>query len=268
MCRCTYAGTRHNYLTFALLWLVALSGIGCVGPKRLVYFQNLPGQAETVLPKLSASVIQPGDLLAVEVSSLNPEASAFFNPYAAQLAVQPNFNLSTTPLPPAIGYTVAVDSTITLPLIGKTKVAGLTSGAAADRIHQKLNAYLKEPTVNVRNLNFRVTVLGEVARPALFNIAGERITLPQALGLAGDLTIYGRRDNVLVVREENGQRTYARLDLTRPDVFQSPYYHLHANDVVYVEPGRARVASTNPIYQVVPILLSALSFVAIIVTNR
>jgi polysaccharide export outer membrane protein len=138
---------------------------------------------------------------------------------------------------------------------------------AASQIQTRLKDYLKEPTVSLRNLNFRITVLGEVARPSLFNISNEQISLPEALGLAGDLTVYGRRDNVLVIREENGKRTSVRLDLTRRDVFQSPYYYLHPNDVVYVEPVKARVASVDRVYQITPIVLSALSFLAIIASR-
>lgn len=249
-----------------LLGLGALPG--CVSPKQLVYFQDLSSQTDPLRLKPFTTTAQPGDLLSVQVSSLNPEASLFFNPYAAQLNAAQNGVNATTPLPANTGYLVAPDSTITLPLVGKVLVGGQTNVQTAERIRVKLKDYLKEPTISVRNLNFRVTILGEVARPSFFNITNEQITLPEALGLAGDLTIYGRRDNVLIVREENGQRTYARLDLTKRDVFQSPYYYLHPNDVVYVEPGKSRVASTDQFYRVVPIALSTLSVIAIILTRR
>ncbi|GAB3562995.1 polysaccharide biosynthesis/export family protein [Spirosoma luteolum] len=250
-------------LAVAGLSLASLSG--CVSPKQLVYFQDLSSRPDALLQKPFSPAIQPGDLLSIQVSSLNPEASAFFNPYMLQTMQQPQQQLSaTTPLPATPGYVVNPDSTVTLPLIGLVRVAGLTNTTAAEQIRTRLKPYLKEPTVSVRNLNFRITVLGEVARPSLFNVANERITLPEALGLAGDLTIYGRRDNVLVVREENGQRTYQRLDMTKRDVFLSPYYYLHPNDVVYVEPSKARVASADRFYQTMPIILSALSFIAII----
>lgn len=259
--------TINSLIRFFLYFLLITPILtGCMSTKQLAYFQNLSSQSDSLLLKPYAAPILTGDLLAVEVSSLNPEASAYLNPYTTQRtgqAYNPN-----APLPATDGYAVATDSTISLPLAGKLTVAGLTNEQAAARIQQKLRQYLKEPTVSVRNLNFRITVLGEVMRPSLFTISNERITLPQALGLAGDLTIYGRRENVLVVREEGGRRTYTRLDLTKREVFQSPYYYLHPNDVVYVEPGKSRAASTNMLYQIVPIVLSALSFVAIIVTNR
>ncbi len=248
---------------FLLVWLS-----GCVSPKQLVYFQDISSTPDSIRLAPFSATIRPGDLLSVQVSSLNPEASAFFNPHPAQpLTAAPSTLNSTTPLPAYNGYLVAPDNTITLPLIGKVAVAGLTNVQAASQIQTRLKDYLKEPTVSLRNLNFRITVLGEVARPSLFNISNEQISLPEALGLAGDLTVYGRRDNVLVIREENGKRTSVRLDLTRRDVFQSPYYYLHPNDVVYVEPVKARVASVDRVYQITPIVLSALSFLAIIASR-
>lgn len=248
---------------FLLVWLS-----GCVSPKQLVYFQDISSTPDSIRLAPFSATIRPGDLLSVQVSSLNPEASAFFNPHPAQpLTAAPSTLNSTTPLPAYNGYLVAPDNTITLPLIGKVVVAGLTNVQAASQIQTRLKDYLKEPTVSLRNLNFRITVLGEVARPSLFNISNEQISLPEALGLAGDLTVYGRRDNVLVIREENGKRTSVRLDLTRRDVFQSPYYYLHPNDVVYVEPVKARVASVDRVYQITPIVLSALSFLAIIASR-
>jgi polysaccharide export outer membrane protein len=212
--------------------------------------------------------IQPGDILSIQVSSLNPEASSFFNPYAA-LAIadrgsaQPMVT-SATPLPAQNGYLVDNMGTIELPVLGKVTVAGRTASEVKDRLRESLKEYLKEPTVNIRNLNFRISVMGEVLRPSLFTIPNERITLLEALSLSGDVTIYGRRENVLIIREENGRRTFGRVDLTRRDLFSSPYYYLHPNDVVYVEPGKARAATADRTNQLLPIVLSGLSFLAII----
>ncbi|WP_229364417.1 polysaccharide biosynthesis/export family protein [Fibrella aestuarina] len=243
--------------------------MSCVNSRELVYFQDLTSRVDSARQQAYAAAVRPGDVLSILVSSLSPEASSFFNPYAMQQAMagQAMQTNPTTPIAASPGYLVAADGTITVPLLGAVPVAGKTNVQIANLLRDKLKTYLKEPTVSVRNQNFRVTVLGEVARPSLFNIANEQITLPEALGLAGDLTIFGRRDNVLVVREENGQRTYARLDLTKRDVFQSPYYHLHPNDVIYVEPSKTRVAATDRFYQITPLILSALSFIAIIATR-
>ena len=247
---------------FCLLFLDS-----CTSARKLTYFQSTTGQEDTLsIAQPFVPVIKKSDVLAIQVSSLNSEASAYFNPAAAAEAgstITPTNPLARTP-----GYLVDTDGTVRLPLVGQVPVENLTNADAAKLIQSKLTPYLKEPTVNVRNLNFKVSVLGEVARPALFTIPNEQITLPEALGLAGDLTIYGRRDNVLVVREVGDKRVFARLDLTRRDAFQSPYYSLHPNDVVYVEPGKARVTSVDRAYQLAPILIGILSLLAIIATRR
>lgn len=255
--------------SFALIVLVFSQLLtACVSTKQLSYFQNAPGIHDTMtLTTRYEPVVQAGDVLSVQVSSLNPEATTFFNPYA-NFAVTERLpqttNNSTTPLPPVTGYLVDNAGNIELPVLGKVAVAGQTTAQVRDRLRDKLREYLKEPTVNVRNQNFRISVMGEVARPSLFTIPNEQINLLEALSLAGDVTIYGKRENVLVIREENGVRTFTRLDLTRRDLFNSPYYHLHPNDVVYVEPGRARAALADRTNQVLPLALSGLSFLAII----
>lgn len=244
---------------------------GCISSKELALYQSdVAGKDTIALAPRYIPTIKAGDVLSVQVSSLSPEATAFFNPYATITMAErggQQTTTPTTPLPYTPGYLVNEDGKIELPLIGPQAVLGLTNTQAAAQIRQKLLDYLKEPTVNVRNLNFQIAISGEVARPSLFSIPNEQISLPAALGLAGDITIYGRRDNVLIIREENGQRTFNRVDLTKRDVFKSPYYYLRPNDVVYIEPGKARVANADRTYQTLPIILSALSFIAIIASR-
>lgn len=257
------------------LWIIGLCAClsSCISSKELVLYQANEAGKDSVLAPAPRFVqtIKAGDVLSVQVSSLSPEATAFFNPYASismtERAGVTQQVTPTTPIPYTPGYVVNEEGKIELPLIGQQTVQGLTNTQAAALIQQKLLDFLKEPTVNVRNLNFQIAVSGEVARPSLFTIPNGQISLPAALGLAGDITIYGRRTNVLIIREENGQRTFNRVDLTKRDVFKSPYYYLHPNDVVYVEPGKARVANADRTYQLLPIILSALSFVAIIVSR-
>lgn len=264
---------RGRCLRVALLSF-AISGqllTSCVSSKRLAYFQEGANRlnAQTIAVRYTPT-IQPGDILSVQVSSLNPEASTFFNPYATfAVADRPTQPLTggTTPLPPANGFLVDHTGAIELPVLGKVNVAGQTTAQIKDRLRESLKEYLKEPTVNIRNLNFRISVMGEVTRPSLFTIPNEQITILEALSLAGDVTIFGRRENVLIIREENGKRSFATVDLTRRDLFTSPYYYLHPNDVVYVEPGRVRAATADRTTQLAPIVLSALSFLAIIVSR-
>ncbi|WP_080240491.1 polysaccharide biosynthesis/export family protein [Spirosoma rigui] len=248
-----------------LVWV--LTGEACTSARKLVYFQGQSiGEDTIAIPEPYVPTIKKGDVLAIQVSSLNAEASVYFNPVS--VAGSNNTANGTNPLASTPGYLVASDGTIKLPLIGQLPVVDQTTTQVADLIAVKLKNYLKEPTVNVRNQNFRISVLGEVARPALFTIPNEHISIPEALGLAGDLTIYGRRDNVLVIREEGGKRIFTRIDLTHRDAFRSPYYSLHPNDVVYVEPGKARVTSVDRSYQLAPVLIGILSLIAIIVTRQ
>ena len=262
--------------SLSLLVVVLLAGsqflTGCVQTKQLAYFQGEPNRMDTLtvaaryVPK-----IQSGDVLSVQVSSLNPEASSFFNPYmslaiADRGGMQP-MATTATPLPAQSGYLVDDSGTIELPVLGKIAVAGQTTTQVKNRLREALKEHLKEPTVNIRNLNFRISVMGEVMRPSLFTIPNEQITLLEALSLSGDVTIYGRRENVLIIREENGKRTFARVDLTRRDLFSSPYYYLHPSDVVYVEPGKVRAATANRNNQLMPVVLSGLSVAAIILSR-
>jgi polysaccharide export outer membrane protein len=253
---------------FIGLW-VCLTG--CISSKELVLYQKSGRNKDTiVIAPRYIPTIKVGDVLSVQVSSLSLEATALFNPYAGIAATTGSAAMQSTatnPMPYQAGYLVNEEGQIEFPLIGKLAVLGQTNAQASRQIRQRLLDYLKEPTVNVRNLNFQISVTGEVARPSLFSIPNEQITLPAALGLAGDITIYGKRTNVLVIREENGQRTFNHIDLTRRDLFQSPFYYLHPNDVVYVEPGKARIANADRTYLLLPIILSALSIIAIVVTR-
>lgn len=262
------------YLLFFLSTLNLLGLLtGCVSSQKVIYFQGsqVDQDVERIkLPESYIPVIKAGDILSIQVSSLNAEASVMFNPYAPMSAVSARNGQQTNVngLPETPGYLVSPAGQVDLPLVGLQVVGGLTVAEAGKLIREKLQTYLKEPTVNVRNQNFRVSVLGEVARPSLFTIPNDRITLLEALSLAGDITIYGKRDNVLLIREEDGNKTFVRIDLTKRDLFRSPYYYLHPNDVLYVEPGKARITNADQFYQLAPTLLSALSFIAIILTRR
>lgn len=264
----THQNNSKRIGTYVLALIAGIMLISsCTPVKKLAYFQST-GSREDTLTVAPAYVptIRKGDMLSVQVSSLNAEASGYFNP-AAVADNNTTLNATTNPLARQTGYLVAPDGTIKLPLIGQLTVEGLSNAAAGDLIASKLKVYLKEPTVIVRNTNFRISVLGEVARPSLFTIPNEQITLPEALGLAGDLTIYGRRDNVLVIRDEGDKRIFARLDMTRRDTFKSPYYSLRPNDIIYVEPGKARATSVDRAYLIAPIVTGVLSLLAIIATR-
>ncbi len=250
----------------ALLFLIAVIHTACVQTKEITYFQpkNLTSDIEKVnLNEQLVIKLQPGDIIKVFVNSLSPEANTVFNIFP-ETQTQMNQVNSTIP---AIGFLVDSEGAIILPLAGKMIVGGLSSKDAADLISKKLEKYLEQPTVSVRLMNFKISVLGEVARPSLYSITNERVTLPEALSLAGDLTIYGKRQNVLIIREVDGKREFARIDLTQRDFFTSPYYYLRPNDIVYVEPLKGKLTSTSRAVQLAPIAISLLTFLTIITQN-
>jgi polysaccharide export outer membrane protein len=155
-----------------------------------------------------------------------------------------------------------------VPLIGRIMVKGLTTSDVKNRIKSEVSTFLKDPIVSVRLQNFKVTVLGEVNRPANYIVPNERVSLLDALGMAGDLTIYGRRENVLLVREQDGKKTLTRLNLNRSNLFQSPYYYLQQNDIVYVEPTKSKAEGSDlAAARKVSIITSLASLAIIIVTQ-
>ncbi len=188
--------------------------------------------------------IQINDLLSIKISSLNPADGAMINggggASTSGAGVSAGANTG--------GYLVNSSGKVELPLIGFVKAIGLNRGQLEDSISARMKAYIKDPVVQVRFLNFHVTVLGDVGRPGELVPPTERFTLLEALGESGDLRITGRRDNVMVIREKNGKRQVGRVDLTSKSLFNSPYFYLQANDVIYVEPVKASYAHRNDIY--------------------
>jgi polysaccharide export outer membrane protein len=146
---------------------------------------------------------------------------------------------------PAInGYLISQDGEIDFPLIGKIKVIGLSLKETEELLKEKLSIYVKNPIVNIQIINFKITILGDVRSPGTFLVPNERITLLEAIGLAGDLNISGKRNNILVVRVENNSKKEYRIDLTKKDLFTSPVYYLKQNDIVYIEPNKAKINSS------------------------
>lgn len=240
-----------------------LTVISCTSTRKATYFYNVPDTTFVQRGPDMQTPIQENDILGITISSLNAEASLIFNP--------PNNNnqRATTVTGSSTesgGYLVSADGTIQLPVLGNIKAEGLTKKQLKDDITNMILAkkLLIDPLVEIRFLNYEVTVLGEVARPTVITVPSEKISLLKALGLAGDLTIYGKRDNVLLIREENGEKKTRHIDLNSSNFFNSPYYYLQPNDVVYVQPNKAKVASAGRTQQLLPILLSSLSIVVVV----
>ena len=155
-----------------------------------------------------------------------------------------------------------------MPLVGKVKIAGLTTTVARDTLQKRLEQYLQSPNVRLYFENFKVTILGEVTHPGVFSVTNEKITIPEAIGMAGDLNIYGNRRDVLLIREENGVKTYTKVDLTRRDLFVAPYYYLHSNDILYIPPVKDKLAQSDNFYRVAPMLISLGTLLAFVLINR
>lgn len=253
-------------LSLVLILAASFSTSSCVRYPELV---SLAPINDSIPPEVIENFVDlkivPQDLLSIQISSYPPETAAPFNINQNIGNVGNIQNLQGLGL--FSGYLVDNEGNIDFPTLGTIKVAGLTTREIKNEIIEKLRPYLTEPVVNVRIINFKVTVSGEVNRPGTVAITNQRITILEAVGLAGDFTNYANRANVLVTREEGGIRKYARLNLQSPEVFQSPYFYLQQNDYVYVEPIKARVATVaDPFSRALSFGSAALSLVTIIVT--
>lgn len=255
---------KHSCILLFILLPIFYS---CASTKNASYFNGLANQEIQYDVQSLEPVIQKNDLLTISVSSLNAEAAQPFNLYTAAVGMG-TVNSGTVIQAP--GFLVGQDGTIQFPMLGTIKAAGLTKTQLKQVITKGLvdKNILFDPIVNIRYLNYKVTVLGEVAHPSVINVPGEKITLLEALGLAGDLTPYGLRDNVLIIRDEQeGKRISQRVNLNNDSLLTSPFYYLKSNDVVYVSPNKAKAASATTTKQWLPAVISAMSFVAIIATR-
>lgn len=248
----------HQLLLVLLAFQVLLFASSCTSSKNIAYFSSVGDTSYASKPPRDIP-IQSNDLLAISISSLNPQASAIFNSNT-------NSNSSNTTNSESTGYLVNSEGNIQLPILGNIKAAGLTKSQLKDNITNSIleKKLLIDPIVSVRQINFRVTVLGEVDKPTVVNVPSEKISMLEALGMAGDLTIYGKRENVLLIREENGRKQVRRINLTSKDFFLSPYYYLQPNDVVYVEPSKAKISTASLSKQWIPTIISVFSIVALL----
>jgi len=234
-----------NMKPLQLYLLLFLALQGCVSHESLIAFEEgVPTpDTEDILNQLELQ-IQPNDLLRITVHSFSPEAAAPFNidPVGNQQGGQ-MMNQRGDNLELFMGYFVDQAGNIDFPVVGEVHLGGLTIDQAKNKIAELVKPYLRDAVVNMRFLNFKVTVTGEVNAPGVVSLTNQRVTLIEALGMAGDLTDYASLDNVLIIREQDGERSYARLDLQDYRIFESPYFYLQQNDVVYVEPQRVRTAT-------------------------
>ena len=221
-----------------LLVCVAVFFTACTSTKKIIYLQDVVPLKQQEIEQKYEVIIHGDDLLAIMVNSRDPELALPFNMPMVSYQLGSNAGGQQR----VLGYLVDTNGNIDFPILGEIHVEGLTRMQLTELIKNKLieGDLIKDPIVTVQFLNYKVSVMGEVNRPGSFNISGDRITLLEALSMAGDLTIYGRRDRVGVIRENNGKRTILFHDLRSAEIFNSPCYYLQQNDIVYVEPNKAK----------------------------
>nr|WP_298994213.1 polysaccharide biosynthesis/export family protein [uncultured Polaribacter sp.] len=230
--------TKTKYFIFFLLIILS----SCVSKKEIIYFQN----DEIDQSKVSNSyktIIKPDDLLQITITALDTEAVRPFNLAAVTYSTSSN---SAIGVAQQQNYLVDSNGEIDFPIIGKLKIGGLSRDELIVLLKDKLDPdYIKNPNINIRIANYKISVLGDVQRPGSYTIPNERITILEAIALAGDLNISAERESILVQREENGKKVEYTVNLLSKDVFTSPVYYLQQNDVVYVKPNYARIQSAS-----------------------
>lgn len=242
------------------LLLLATLAVSCSTRKKMVYFQgdeNIKTASTTYAP-----VFKPDDYISVIVTADDPETAVPFNfpqEVVGQRQQMMGGNMALG-MPINNGYLIDDEGFVELPIIGRMEVGGLTRKELVVQLKEKYTAFLENPIVNVKIQNFKISVLGDVKGPGTYLVPNERITLMEAISLAGDLALTGQRNNILVVREKNNERLEYRVDITGKDFFQSPVYYLEQNDVVYVEPNLASRTQGTFWRTSGPILLSIASF--------
>jgi polysaccharide export outer membrane protein len=245
--------------------LLVVAFCSCGDTRQLTYMQGKFDTAKLSQIQISEPVFRKGDLVSIIVYSDNPTATALYNQSLVVVssgasssgsggggngASGGSGSMSGTTgggSPTTPGYLVDERGNIQFQGLGELHIDGLTKQQLRDLLDARLKEYLKNPYYTIRFMNYRFTMLGEVQHPGIFSIPGEHVSLLEAIGMAGDLTFYGRRDNVLVMRDSSGVRQWARLDLLKPEVMTSPYFYLQQNDIVYVEANKKKAAASDQV---------------------
>ncbi|WP_353132606.1 polysaccharide biosynthesis/export family protein [Pseudopedobacter sp.] len=248
-----------NIKILCVLYLI-LFITACSPRRNLVYFSDLNKKSvdtgsvvNNVEPK-----IQPNDVLSITINTPSSESNNLFTLNSSYM--------NKNGMVEREGYRVSKDGYVRLPVIGDIDVKGQTLEQAQQTIARRLNNYVKDPLVNIQFLNFRVTVIGEVNHPSTFTINNEKVNLLEALGMAGDMTVYGKRENVLIIRESEGKRIITRVNLNEKNVLNSPYFYLKQNDIVYVEPDKEKAIEYSPNNRLMPLVVATISAIAVLGT--
>lgn len=232
-----------NFFSF-VFGIAILLATSCSSYKKVPYMMDAESFSDTLSANLYDARIMPKDILTITVLSFDQAASLPFNLVTPAMM---GHSLSVTATPTMQTYLVDNDGQIDFPVLGRIKVGDMTKKEVENMLKDKLKTYFKdEPVVTVRMVNYKITVLGEVARPGTFTVANEKINIYEALAMAGDMTIFGKRNNVRLVRESSdGKKHIYILDLQDKNLISSPYFFLQQNDVIYVEPNKAKARSSS-----------------------
>lgn len=252
-------------------FLFALFFFSCASKKDLVYYQNIDGLASPEKANSYEIKIQPDDLLMIIVSAADAESAVPFN--LTTISVPSSINSNNSNIISSQGqqtmqsYLVDGSGSIDFPVLGKLKVGGLSRTEVLQLLETQISKYIKNPIINLRLMNFKVSVQGEVTIPGTYAINSDRVTLIEALTMSKDLTVYGKRDNILIIREIGGVKSYNRVDITKADFINSPFYYLAQNDVVYVEPNKTKIngaavgANTGVIISITSLVITLITLI-------
>lgn len=241
---------------FYLLSIVLFAS--CVSHKQVTYFNDIQDlqSGELNIPDAPSSLLKNGDLVEVQISSISLETNAYFQ--TDQSSSDEGFGGNL--------YQIDESGFIHLPLVGKIAIAGLSKEEARLAIETALLEYVQKPSVNLRIADYKITVLGEVNAPGVYKIPTAEASLLEALGYAGDLTVYGVRENVLLIRDNGEEKSFHRLNLNDSSVLESEHFYLQNNDVIYVQPTKGLTSKDDNIYRILPLVISSLTFVAVIIS--
>ncbi|MDQ5928871.1 MAG: polysaccharide biosynthesis/export protein [Bacteroidota bacterium] len=250
-----------NFSNKSIFFIFLFLFFSCASKKEIVYYQNIDGVNASQNIASYEVKIQPDDLLMIIVSAEDPEIAIPFNLMSVTVPNTANL-MAAAGQQTMQSYLVDRSGNIEFPVLGKLQVGGLTRTEVLQSLKDKIGVYIKNPIINLRIMNFKVSLQGEVNLPGTYSVTSERVTLIEALSMAKDLTIYGKRKNILVIREINGAKSYNRVDITKADFINSPFYYLAQNDVIYVEPNNTKVnaaavgPNTSVIISAISILIS------------
>lgn len=254
---------------YILLFVLVCLLSSCTVSRKSVYFNDLPDAEHFEYPaaQFTEPTIKPDDILTINIQTVDPTGASAVNQTTNMQLIGAS-SAGSMGNQQVAGFLVDKHGNVSIPMLGEIEVGGLTTYQARQLITESAKRYYQNPTVQVRFANYKISVHGEVARPGVYTVPNEKVTLLDALALAGDLTIFGKRDNVLLIRDNNGTKEYIRFNLNSATMFESPYYYLHQNDVIYVEPGKGRTASADsPRWQFYSMIASFISVAVLAITR-